>query len=96
MNRAIKKVINIILVVLILFSTFSNVIIVKADSGFNKYTFSEKELKGIAKVCEREQGSAVGAAAEASLMANRFELYKNSSGTGSQLYNYIKRSRLLW
>ena len=46
-------------------------------------------------ICQREQGSAVGAAAEASLIANRFELHANKQkfGTGATgLYNYVKDS----
>ena len=40
-----------------------------------------------------EQGSAKGAAAEASLMANLFELYGSRFGLGADgLYNYIKNS----
>lgn len=61
----------------------------------NTYNLTDKQLKGIAYLCQKEQGSAKGAAAEASLMANRFELYAGSSyqkdGTG--LYNYIKNSK---
>lgn len=40
-----------------------------------KYNLTESQLSDIAKICQREQGSAIGAAAEASLMANRYELY---------------------
>lgn len=53
-----------------------------------KYSLSETELKQIAYQCYREQGSAVGAAAEASLMANKYEMYTGSSY--SSLHSYIK------
>jgi len=44
-------------------------------------------------LCQREQSSAIGAAAEASLMANRFELYGSKFGSGATgLYNYIRNS----
>lgn len=39
------------------------------------YDLTDEELRGIANLCQHEQGSPEGAAAEASLMANRFELY---------------------
>ena len=51
-----------------------------------KYNLSENELKDIAKICQREQGSAKGAAWEASLMANRFELFGSKYGN---LHNYV-------
>ena len=59
---------------------------------WNKYKLTEAQYKGIAKVCQREQGTVAGAAAEASLMANRFELYKKKNGTGTELYNYIRNN----
>ena len=87
-----KKVrINIVFIALIL-SVFSICKTVKANSSWNKYKFTEKQIKGIARVCQNEQGTPVGAAAEASLMANRYELYKTSSGTGEGLYNYVRNS----
>ncbi len=54
-----------------------------------KYHFTEKELKAIAYVAHREQGSAKGAAAEASLMANRFELH---GGKYKSLIKYVRNS----
>jgi hypothetical protein len=58
-----------------------------------KYSLTDAQLRGIAMVCQREQGSAKGAAAEASLIANRFELYGSSYGTGGTgLYNYVAKS----
>ncbi len=54
-----------------------------------KYQLSDDELRGIANLCEQEQGSAIGAAAEASLMANRYELWGSDS---SSLYSYVANS----
>lgn len=57
------------------------------------YNLSDSQLKGLAALCAQEQGSVVGAAAEASLMANRFELYGSEFGTGADgLYNYVVNS----
>ncbi len=52
------------------------------------YNLSDTELKQIANLCQQEQGSEEGAAAEASLMANRYELY---GGTGS-LATYVRNA----
>lgn len=58
-----------------------------------KYNLTDNQLRGIARLCQQEQGSAVGAAAEASLMANQFELFGSKYGTGgSGLYNYVAKS----
>lgn len=59
-----------------------------------KYDLTDSQLRGLAAVCQREQGnSAVGAAAEASLMANLFELRGSKYGTGGAgLYNYVADS----
>lgn len=55
-----------------------------------KYNLSDSQLRGLAMVAQREQGTPVGAAAEASLMANRFELYGSKCGNdGTGLYNYV-------
>lgn len=55
-----------------------------------KYTeLTEPQLKGLANLAKQEQGDAVGAAAEASLMANRFEKHGASYGS---LYNYVRNS----
>lgn len=51
-----------------------------------KYDLTESQLSDIAKICQNEQSSAVGAAAEASLMANRYELYGSKY---SSLYDYV-------
>lgn len=56
---------------------------------FNTFNLSETELKKIASLCQQEQGSAKGAAAEASLMANRFELYGSKF---SSVYDYARNS----
>lgn len=64
----------------------------EVDSGSiigQKYSLSETELLHIAYQCQCEQGSATGAAAEASLMANRFELFNKKY---SNIYDYIKNS----
>ena len=56
-----------------------------------KYSLSDDELRGLCGVAKAEQGSIEGAKAEASLMANLYELLSNSSryyGTG--LYNYVR------
>lgn len=58
-----------------------------------KYDLSDAQLRGLAMVAQREQGTPVGAAAEASLMANRFELYGSKFGTGGAgLYSYVADS----
>ena len=53
-----------------------------------KYNLSDSELAGLAGIAYKEQGSPEGAKAEASLMANKYEL-DNSSKT---LYNYVNDS----
>lgn len=60
-----------------------------ANSKFKTYNLSDSELKGIARLCQQEQGSVIGASAEASLMANRFELH---GAPYSSLYSYVKNS----
>lgn len=55
-----------------------------------KYDLTDSQLRGLASICAREQGSVKGAKAEASLMANRFELYGSKYGKdGSGLYKYV-------
>lgn len=72
-------------------------------SPFTKYQLTDHQLTGLAAVAYSEQGSLEGAAAEASLMANLFELHHNGScngvtgGTG--LYNMVgapRGSRYFW
>ena len=53
-----------------------------------KYNITDSELTDIAKVCQREQGSAIGAAAEAELMVNKYVL----SGYSGTLYDYLFKS----
>lgn len=56
-----------------------------------KYTLTDNELKQIAVLCQREQSNAVGSAAEASLIANRYEIIAGKdSSKGSDLVNYVK------
>lgn len=50
-----------------------------------KYNLSDAQITNIAKVCQMEQGTAEGAAAEAELMINKYIL----SGSSSNLYDYI-------
>lgn len=59
-----------------------------------KYDLTESELLDLAKICASEQSGVLGAAAEASLMANLFETkmggsYKGVSG-GTGLRNYVR------
>lgn len=54
-----------------------------------KYQLTDDELKGIANLCYQEQGSVLGAKAEASLMANRYEMLIDKSKY-SGLYDYIR------
>lgn len=62
-------------------------------NSFTKYNLTEDQVLQLARVCVQEQGSPKGAAAEASLMANLFELKGSSFGTGADgLYNYVKTS----
>ena len=58
-----------------------------------KYQLTDSQLRGLAIICQREQGTVDGAKAEASLMANRFELFGSNYGTGGNgLYNYVASS----
>ena len=59
------------------------------SSNYKKYNLSQEDLEYLTGVCVREQGSAQGAAAEASLIANRFELYGSKY---SSMANYVKKS----
>ena len=61
--------------------------------NFVKYSMSDQQLKQITALALHEQGTTKGAAAEASLMANRFEMYGSKYGTGSAgLVNYVRSS----
>lgn len=72
----------------------SNIGIIKGKGTFTQYTdLTDTQIKAIANLCKQEQGSPKGAAAEASLMANRFELVGSRFGTGGAgLYNYVRTS----
>ena len=60
------------------------------QTTFNKYVLTDDQLTLLAAIAAREQGSAKGAAAEASLMANLFESRGKKYGTGGEgLYNYV-------
>lgn len=66
---------------------------VSGSGNFVNYDLSESQLNDLAAICYREQGSAEGAAAEASLMANLFELKGGGHGSGAEgLYNYVMNS----
>ena len=56
---------------------------------FPTYNLSESEIVQIARLCQQEQYSSEGIAAEASLMANRFELCNSGF---SSLISYIRNS----
>lgn len=64
------------------------------ESPFTKYDLTDAQLRGIASLCQQEQGSAQGAAAEASLMANHMDLRHNNAkkyeNNGTGLYNYVR------
>jgi hypothetical protein len=65
----------------------------EGSSVGKKYTLTDSQLKGIAVICQKEQGTVTGAKAEATLIANRFELFGSSYGTdGTGLYNYVAKS----
>lgn len=67
--------------------------IINGTGSFTKYNLSESQLSDLSRICLREQGDAKGAAAEASLMANLFELAGSSFGEGADgLYNYVMNS----
>lgn len=70
-----------------------------SSSGFFRtYKFTDEELQGLANICVREQGNGniSGILAEASLMANIFELTKNGAYNGKTgaegLINNVKYS----
>ena len=70
--------------------TYSSSSSLKTVAQGKKYKLSDDQIKQLASLCKQEQGSVAGAAAEASLMANRFE--KHGKGYSS-LYNYVKNSK---
>ena len=73
------------------FSNMPDTITVSGTGNFTKYVLTDMQLKQITAIALHEQGTPKGAAAEASLMANRFELYGSKYGTGGTgLVNYIR------
>lgn len=55
------------------------------------YQLTDAQLTEFANYAYGEQGSADGSAAEISLVANRFEMYGSSSGSGAEgMLNYLK------
>lgn len=62
---------------------------------FENYDLSDEQLLKLSRVCIQEQGTVKGAAAEASLMANLFELrggeYKDKTGAEG-LYDFVRNS----
>lgn len=66
--------------------------IASADGTYlgQTYHLTDAELRGIARLCQQEQGSAEGAAAEASLILNRFELHPNPDYPN--LFGYVKNA----
>ena len=54
--------------------------------SFRTYDIPEDELIGIARLCNAEQGSVEGAKAEASLIANKYEIERSNES----LYDYVK------
>ena len=64
--------------------------VVALNTGFNTYSLTDDELLQIASLCQQEQGTDRGAAAEASLMANRYEMYGYKY---SSLYDYVRNCK---
>lgn len=65
--------------------------IITGSGTFAKYDLTESQLKSLAYLCYKEQGTLKGAAAEASLMANLFEIKGSSYGSGGNgLYQYVR------
>ena len=54
--------------------------------SFTKYNLTDHELKGLALLCQHEQGSIEGSKAEASLIANKYEYSKSTKS----LHEYVK------
>lgn len=63
-------------------STGSNLSTDSNITSFTTYTLTDQELTGLAAVAFSEQGTLRGAASEASLMANLFELHHNGQCHG--------------
>ena len=61
------------------------------NSSYEVYqNLTDEQLRGIANQCAHEQGDAAGIAAEASLMANRYELY--GKGSYNNIADYVRDS----
>ena len=71
------------------FDNLANNSNVGTGQAYNDIT--QEELIKIANLCQQEQGSAVGAAAEAELMANKYELASNK-GDFKNLYDYVRNN----
>ena len=68
---------------------------VAPEGGFTatKYALTNDQLLQLASLCQQEQGSVAGAAAEASLMCNLFEKRGSRYGKGANgLYKYVRNS----
>lgn len=66
-----------------------------AESPFKKYDLTDEQLLTLTNFAAGKQDSLEGIAAEASLMANLFELKGSNSGKGANgLYNYVVKSNL--
>ena len=63
------------------------------ERGFIKYELTQDQLEQIASLCYHEQETPEGAAAEASLLANLFEIKGSSYGNDAEgLYKYARNS----
>ena len=62
--------------------------------GFRTYAFTEAQIETIAILCQRVAGDDIRlVAAEAALLANRYELYSNDMSTdGAYIVKYMKES----
>lgn len=73
--------------------TQNNGLSCSGHNSFIKYNLTDDQLLQIASLAQQEQGTAKGAAAEASLMANLFEINGSKYGSGADgLYNYVRNS----
>jgi len=75
--------------------SISNPSYTPSDAVFvgQRYNLTDDELTQIAALCQQEQSSPEGSSAEASLMANRYELISDKTSTkGSDLVSYIRNA----
>lgn len=99
-RNIIKKALPYILIIIILLSIVLLVITIltkksQANEWFyaRKYNFTDDEIRRIASMCVKENGSSVDAMrAEASLMANLYEKHRKEPYTTAGLINYITTS----